>query len=62
MPTQPLPESRHLLRQETLRRREAAPAAHRQEKSTVIAKRVLELPCVDKAQTIFTYVNFRSEV
>jgi len=62
MTTHNRPESRHLLRQETLRRREAVPVAHRQEKSLVIAKRVLALPFIDKAHTIFTYVNFRSEV
>lgn len=62
MITPPPPELRQLLRQETLRRREALPVALRHEKSAVIGKRLLALPVVNQAQTIFTYVNFRSEV
>jgi 5-formyltetrahydrofolate cyclo-ligase len=51
-----------MLRQETLRLREALPLTLRHEKSAAIAKLVLGLPGRAQAQTIFTYVNFRSEV
>ena len=55
-------EPRHLLRQDALRRRQALPAALRQAKSCAIGKRVLALPFIAQALTIFTYVNFRNEV
>ncbi len=56
------PKSREILRQEILHRRDALAEVQRHEKSNSIAKQVRELPLVQKAQTIFTYVNFRSEV
>lgn len=55
-------ESRGRLRQETLRQRNAITPAKRREKSAAIAKQVCQLDLVQRAQTIFTYVNFRSEV
>lgn len=55
-------KSRDLLRREMLQRRDAQTKAHRHEKSCAIARHVLELPLLREARTIFTYVNFRSEV
>ncbi|MDD5758562.1 MAG: 5-formyltetrahydrofolate cyclo-ligase [Desulfobulbaceae bacterium] len=62
MPSQNTPPSRHLLRQETLRQREALSASQRQQKSAIIATRLLDLAVMARIKTIFTYVNFRSEV
>lgn len=56
------PPSRHLIRQETLRQREALSASQRQQKSAIIARQLLDLAVMAKIKTIFTYVNFRSEV
>lgn len=55
-------QARQLLRQETLRQRQALPADLRRQKSSAIGRRLLDLPVLDGVQTIFTYVNFRSEV
>lgn len=55
-------KSRALLRGEVLRRRDGLSVAERQERSTAISRRVLELPCIQASRSIFTYVNFRSEV
>jgi 5-formyltetrahydrofolate cyclo-ligase len=55
-------ESRARLRREILQRRDALTPAQRHEKSAAIAGRLAELPLVLEAKTIFTYVNFRSEV
>jgi 5-formyltetrahydrofolate cyclo-ligase len=62
MTNQPDSEPRHLLRQESLRRRNALPLAERRHKSAAIARAVTALPAVARAHTIFTYVNFQSEV
>lgn len=55
-------KSRHLLRRDTLRRRDALEAGLRHEKSSAIARQVAALPLCRTTKTIFTYVNFRSEV
>lgn len=55
-------KSRTRLRREMLQRRDALAAVTRHEKSTAIACQVRDLTAVQQAQTIFTYVNFRSEV
>ena len=55
-------EARACLRQATLRQRNALSPAKRREKSAAIARQVCQLDLVQGAQTIFTYVNFRSEV
>lgn len=55
-------ESRARLRRTVLGQRDAMPAALRQEKSAAIAQRLRELPMLAQARTLFTYVNFRSEV
>lgn len=55
-------KSRARLRREILQRRDALPPAQRHGKSVAIAGRIAELPLVREAKTIFTYVNFRSEV
>ncbi len=62
MSNAPDPEPRHLLRQETLRRRNGLPLDQRRLKSTAIAEAVAALPAVATAHVIFTYVNFQSEV
>ena len=54
--------ARARLRRETLRQRDAISIAQRHEKSNAIARQVQALAIVQGAQTIFTYVNFRSEV
>lgn len=53
---------RSSIRREILRQRDALPAALRHNKSTFIHERVLADPTINKARTIFTYINFRSEV
>jgi len=50
------------IRRDTLRQRNGLPAVLRQEKSAAIRERVLATPCLIEARTIFTYINFRSEV
>ncbi len=55
-------ELRLRLRQETLRQRKALSPLQRHEKSAAIAGQVGQLPVVQGAKTIFTYVDFRSEV
>lgn len=54
--------TRSAIRREILRQRDALPANQRQQKNASIHKRVLAEPAINKAQTIFTYINFRSEV
>ena len=62
MTTDSQADTRDLLRRDTLRRRDALTAPDRQAKSAAIAGRLLGLPAVLAARTLFTYVNFRSEV
>jgi len=62
MMTEHNPNPRALLRREMLQRRDAQTEAQRHEKSRAIARHILDLPLLQEARTIFTYVNFRSEV
>lgn len=62
MMTEHTPTPRALLRRDMLHRRDAQTEAQRHEKSCAIARQAAALPLLQKAGTIFTYVNFRSEV
>ena len=53
---------RLLLRQATLTRRDRTSPARREAWSRAIAARLAQLPQLQEAQAIFTYVHFRSEV
>lgn len=55
-------QTRRLLRRETLHRRDTLATGLRHDKNSAIAKQVAALPLCQTAKTIFTYVNFRSEV
>jgi len=57
-----MPPSRLQLRREVLRQRDSLSECQRRVKSAAIVKRLLAMPLVIKAHTVFTYVNFRSEV
>lgn len=50
------------LRRQIIARRNSLARATREEKSAVITRRVLELPCWQKARLIMCYVSFGSEV
>jgi len=53
---------RNLLRNHILELRNALPLIERHAKSLLILKKLLEVEEFQKSRTIFTYVNFRSEV
>lgn len=57
-----MPYSRLQLRREVLRQRDLLSELQRCAKSMAIVKRLLAIPLAVKAHTVFTYVNFRSEV
>jgi 5-formyltetrahydrofolate cyclo-ligase len=54
--------SNHDLRKKILARRDALSSKQQNEKSKKIIGSLLNLPEIQKASTIFVYVNFRSEV
>jgi 5-formyltetrahydrofolate cyclo-ligase len=53
---------KEFLRNEMLNKRDLLSADERFEKSAEIASRLVKLPEIIKAESIFTYVSFRSEV
>jgi 5-formyltetrahydrofolate cyclo-ligase len=53
---------KEFLRNEMLNKRDLLSTDERFEKSTEIASRLVKLPEIIKAESIFTYVSFRSEV
>jgi 5-formyltetrahydrofolate cyclo-ligase len=57
-----LKAKKELLRHEVLAKRDARSAEERFEKSAEIASRLVKLSEIIKAESIFTYVSFRSEV
>jgi 5-formyltetrahydrofolate cyclo-ligase len=57
-----LKDKKELLRHEMLARRDALSADERLEKSSEIASRLFNIHEIIKAESIFTYVSFRSEV
>ena len=62
MNSQPKQAQRHELRKQILARREALSVQDRQQKSAQIIKALVEHNSFRQAKTIFTYINFRSEV
>ncbi len=58
----PTTHSRHALRKEILAQREAMPPQERTAKSFTLTTIVWQMPIFQQADTIFFYVNFRSEV
>lgn len=53
---------RSSIRRESLRHRDALAIDLRQQKNTAIRERVRANPVINESKTIFTYINFRSEV
>lgn len=55
-------ERKRLIRAEILYRRDAISPPEHREKSKAIIKRLMRIPLVNAARTLFVYVSFKSEV